>query len=101
MSPHKLLAVFRLAPFILPGSPAVRQNHQYLYINDNTNFGSLIKNLENIPELYDLVFQIIINGNRFSFNNDNPVIRLGKLYGILRDEKKQVTIHNRLYEQRI
>ncbi|MCP4153573.1 MAG: DUF1493 family protein, partial [bacterium] len=68
---------------------------------DNTNFKSVIKNLENSPELYDLVFQIIITGNRYSFNNDNPVIRLGKLYGVLRDEKKQVKIHNRLYEQRI
>ncbi|MCP4155356.1 MAG: AAA family ATPase, partial [bacterium] len=93
---------------ILPGknrkewkTEDLQQAVQTALINDNTNFGSLIKNLENNPELYNLVFQILINGNRFSFNNDNPVIRLGKLYGILRDEKKQVTIHNRLYEQRI
>jgi hypothetical protein len=68
---------------------------------DNTNSDSLIQNLENNPDLYELVFNIIMNGVEFSFNTNNPIILFGKIYGVLKDEKGKAKIHNRLYEQRI
>ncbi len=68
---------------------------------DNTNSDSLIQNLENNPDLYELVFNIIMNGAEFSFNTNNPIILFGKIYGVLKDEKGKTKIHNRLYEQRI
>jgi len=68
---------------------------------DNTNSESLIGNLENNPDLYELVFDIIINGAEFSFNTSNPIILFGKIYGVLKDELGKAKIHNRLYEQRI
>ncbi|MCP4149910.1 MAG: AAA family ATPase, partial [bacterium] len=74
---------------------------QMLLKADNTNFNSLIKNLKENRELYDFVFEIIITGSSFSYTIDNPVIRFGRLYGIIREEKGKVKIHNRLYEQRI
>jgi hypothetical protein len=66
---------------------------------DNTNFESLIKNLENNPDLYEFVFNLIMNGTEFLFNRHNPVIHLGALYGILLDEKGKARVHNRVYEQ--
>ncbi|MCP4152320.1 MAG: AAA family ATPase [bacterium] len=74
---------------------------QMLLKTDNTNFNSLIKNLEDNPELYELVFDIIMTGRGFSFNINNPVIRFGQLYGVIRAEKGKARIHNRLYEQQI
>jgi hypothetical protein len=74
---------------------------QVALTNDNTNFESLIKNLENNPDLYDFVFKLIINGTEFMFNLDNPVIHFGVIYGILKNEKGKCKIHNRLYEQRV
>jgi hypothetical protein len=68
---------------------------------DNTNSDSLIQNLENNPDLYELVFDIIINGIEFSFNTGNPIILFGKIYGVLKEELGKAKIHNRLYEQRI
>lgn len=68
---------------------------------DNTNFDTLIKNLENNPELYELVFKIIMNEKEYSYNKDNPVIRFGTIYGILLGDRGRTKIHNRLYEQRI
>lgn len=65
----------------------------------NTNFESLVKNLENNPELYDLVLKIIMNEMEFSFNLHNPVIEDGKRYGILKENQGKVAIHNRVYEQ--
>ncbi|HLP59106.1 MAG TPA: AAA-like domain-containing protein [Candidatus Deferrimicrobium sp.] len=68
---------------------------------DNTNSESLIQNLENDPDLYELVFDIIMNGAQFSFNTGNPLILFGKTYGVLKEEMGKAKIHNRLYEQRI
>jgi hypothetical protein len=67
----------------------------------NPNFGSLIKNLENNPDLYDFVFDIIMNEKVFAFNQDNPLIQSGIMYGIIFNDTKQLKVHNRLYEQRI
>ena len=74
---------------------------QSLLKENNTNFDSLIKNLENNHDLYELVFKLIMNGAEFLFNSDNPVILFGRIYGILKEEKGKAKIHNRVYEQRI
>ncbi len=67
-----------------------------------TLFDSMVKNLENNPELYDLVFRIVINGEKFPFSIADPVINLGHLYGIIdKSEKGRCRIHNRIFEQRI
>ncbi len=67
-----------------------------------TLFDSLAKNMENNPELYQLISQISINGNMATFNITNPVINLGYLYGIIaRSELGHCQIHNRIFEQRI
>ena len=67
---------------------------------NNTNFDSLIKNLENNQSLYDLVYQVIIEGNIIPFNQHNPTIHIGVLYGVFKDNG-QVKVHNRIYEQLI
>lgn len=68
--------------------------------DDNTNFDTLIKNLENNPKLYGLVEKILLDGVRIDFVKDSPLIKLGVTHGIFRDEGI-VQIHNRVYEQRI
>jgi hypothetical protein len=74
---------------------------QIALMEDCTNFESLIKNLENNPELYEFVFNIIMNEREYSYNRDNPVIQDGTLFGILEEKEGKAKIHNRLYEQRI
>lgn len=66
---------------------------------DYTNFETLIKNLENNPELYDFVFEIIMNEREFSYNRHNPLIHFGSIHGILKKDDGKVKVHNRLYEQ--
>ena len=74
---------------------------QLVLKENNTNFESLVKNLENNPELYELVFKLVMNEMQFSFNLLNPVIALGVLYGILKEDRGKARIHNRIYEQLI
>jgi hypothetical protein len=64
----------------------------------NTNFDSLIKNLENHPELYDLVHRLAIENETLYFNIHDPLINLGVLYGILRNGQG-LNIHNRIYAE--
>ncbi|MEZ4829327.1 MAG: ATP-binding protein, partial [Bacteroidia bacterium] len=71
---------------------------QLLLRENNTLFDSLIKNLENHPNLYDLSYSIIINGVRVPFDPHEPTISLGRLYGVFK-ENGTVKIHNRIYEQ--
>lgn len=66
-----------------------------------TLFDSLTKNLENDGELYEMVFQIVINGKFHTFNISDPVINTAHLYGILAESEGRCVIHNRIYEQRI
>lgn len=67
----------------------------------NTNFDSLIKNLENNNKLKELIYKIIIDGDVITFNKDNPLITLGVTYGFFKSEDGKLKIQNRIYEQRI
>jgi len=65
---------------------------------NNTLFDSLIKNLENNPPLYDLTYEIIINGLQMPFDPHDSIISLGRLYGVFK-QNGTVKVHNRVYEQ--
>lgn len=68
----------------------------------NTNFETLMKNLQDNSELYQLVFKVVIEGETIEFSLDNPIINLGSLHGIFaKSEKGTVMIHNRIYRERI
>lgn len=68
---------------------------------NNTNFESLIKNLQNNNDLYNLIFEMLIDDAHVHFNEDNPIIHYGLLYGIFKEKNGQLEIHNRIYKERI
>jgi energy-coupling factor transporter ATP-binding protein EcfA2 len=65
----------------------------------NPNFDTLIKNLENDPNLYDMVYEIVIENNHRPFNPHNPTRNFAILYGILAQNKHVTVIHNRIYQE--
>jgi len=67
----------------------------------NTNFDSLIKNLENNPELYALVEKLVLLGEQINYTQDSHLLHLGFMYGILARQGNVVKIHNRIYQERI
>lgn len=79
----------------------VETSVQLLLKEKNTNFDSLIKNLENNKDLHDLVYRLIIEGDAMPFNQYNPTIHQGVLYGVFKNNNGQLKIHNRIYEQLI
>ncbi|MVX66540.1 AAA family ATPase [Clostridium chromiireducens] len=72
-----------------------------LLTESNTNFDSLIKNIENNKELKELVKKIILDGYEITYNQDNFIITIAIMYGIFKNNAGKVKIHNRIYEQRI
>ena len=64
----------------------------------NTNFDSLIKNLENNQDLYDAVYDLAVEAEPRAFNHHNPITNLGVLYGIFTD-RNGLVIHNRIYRE--
>lgn len=70
-----------------------------LFKESNTLFDDLFKNIENNQELRDYIFNILFNGSMNTFNRNNPLIELGYLYGIFKEDSGIVKISNRVYEQ--
>jgi hypothetical protein len=69
---------------------------------DVTNFDTLIKNLQEYSDLYDLVFSVVVDGEVMEYQADNPTINLGTLHGIFAaSEDGTLKIHNRIYRERI
>jgi Predicted AAA-ATPase/PD-(D/E)XK nuclease superfamily len=66
---------------------------------NNTNFDSLIKNLENNPPLHDMIQRIVIDGDKFSYNQHNPTAHLALVYGILTNKNELFAVHNRIYQE--
>lgn len=65
----------------------------------NANFDSLVKNLEDNEELYDLIYGIAVDNQSFSFNIHNPLTNLAALYGIVTQVNGRMVIHNRIYNE--
>jgi hypothetical protein len=64
---------------------------------DNTNFASLIKNIENDPELYEFLQRIIIDGEAIPYVGTDVLIARAALHGIIREADGICAIHNQIY----
>jgi hypothetical protein len=66
-----------------------------------TLFDSLFKYMEGNEDLYELGFQLVMNGKIYDFTMNDPVIDLAVTYGMIRDNEGHCQIHNRIFEQRM
>jgi len=68
----------------------------------NSNFDTLIKNLENNEKLYELTKNIMLGNLQVTFNTTVPLIGFGEMHGIFEaTENNKVKIHNKIYEELI
>jgi hypothetical protein len=67
---------------------------------NNANFDTLVKNLREYPQLYQLVYALVIDGAVVPYDNYDSTISLGILHGIFgRSETGALIIHNRIYRE--
>jgi AAA-like domain len=62
-----------------------------------TNFDTLVKNLENDPELYDLIYRLVVEGEFIPYNLHAPIVNFALQHGIVSDGPEGLMIHNRIY----
>lgn len=65
----------------------------------NTLFESLITNMENNKELFELVKRILLKDEVISFNALDPLINLGITYGFFKNGENRLTISNKIFEE--
>ena len=65
----------------------------------NTNFDTLVKNLENNAELYDLIYRLVIEGEFVPYNLHAPVVNFALQHGIVSNGQEGLMIHNRIYRE--
>ncbi len=67
----------------------------------NTLFDSIAKNLQNSEKLYQFIYDIVIDNQLKYFIINDKIVSIANTYSIIRNEKKECKIHNRIFEQRI
>lgn len=71
-----------------------------LVLETNTNFETVIKNLENNSILYQIVYKMLVEAEFQDYNVHDPNISLGIMLGILKNGRG-IKIHNKIYEELI
>jgi len=79
----------------------IRKAVDILLAEHNTLFDDMFKNLENNADLYTLIYDMLIVGEKRTFNIDNPVLGTASMYGIIKNGNPYVGIANRIFEMRI
>jgi hypothetical protein len=69
--------------------------------DSNTNFDSLIKNIENSEELYNFVKLIVLEDENISYVKTDNIISIGSIHGIIKEENGVCKLNNKIYEQLI
>lgn len=80
---------------------AVSEAVKIILKENNSLFESLINKIEDNHDLYDYLYQILIDGRRISYNPDDSVIKLAIMYGFVKEENGSVVIANRIFETRL
>jgi len=68
---------------------------------DSPLFDSLKKNLSSNKELSEMIYDILMRGNRWPFTFDNLLVGLGIRYGYFKEAGRRVAISNPIFEMRM
>jgi hypothetical protein len=67
----------------------------------NTLFDDMIKHLYEYPKLRQMIKNILFQGMRYTFEADSQVIRMGIMFGFLKEYNGVVAISNRIFETKL
>ena len=73
-----------------------------LLLNEkNTLFDSLTGKLEDYPELRDMLYLLLFQGQSIAYNPDNPVMDMARMFGFVKVSEGSLVIANRIFETRL
>ena len=64
-------------------------------------FDSLTGKLYEYPELRNIVYRLLFQGQNIAYNPDDPIIQMAKMFGFVKEENSSVVIANRIFETRL
>lgn len=64
----------------------------------NALFESLTGKLRDYPELRQILYLLLFQGNTTFYNSLNPVIEIAEMYGFIKNENGMVVVSNRIFE---
>jgi len=79
----------------------VKETIKLMLIENTTLFDDLFKKVEENRELSDLLYDFAVRRIRYPYNVDNPVMKLGLMFGFLSKDTDGLKIHNLIFEIRI
>lgn len=66
-----------------------------------TLFDSMIKHISEYPELKQMLYMMLFEGERVTYNLDNHTIELACMFGYVVDDGIEVKVANRIFETRL
>lgn len=73
-----------------------------LILNEtNTLFDDMRKKIVDYPELREMLYAMLFQGQSFAYNPDNFVIDVGCMFGFIKEQCGQIVIANRIFETRL
>ncbi|MCD8015495.1 MAG: AAA-like domain-containing protein [Lachnospiraceae bacterium] len=67
----------------------------------NTLFDDMVKKLADYPKLKEMIYAILLQGKRYSYEADNERIRIGEMFGFLKERENAVAVSNRIFEMKL
>lgn len=67
----------------------------------NTLFDDMRKQIAEYPQLRQMLYEILFQGQSFPYNPDNHAIDIGMMFGFIREADGLVVISNRIFETRL
>ena len=65
-----------------------------------TLLDDLSKNIENIPELRDFLYSIVINGQEYTYTMIDPMVKLANMFSYIKENQRgKAMIHNLIFEE--
>lgn len=74
---------------------------KYILNENSPLFGSMIRHINEYPVMRRMLYDILFCGETVSYNPDNQVIELAKMFGYIREQEGRIQVANRIFETRL
>ena len=73
-----------------------------ILLNENVPlFGSMMRHINEYPDLKRMLYAILFQGERVAYNPDNKIIELARMFGYVVNDHGIVRVANRIFETRL
>ncbi|MCD7833751.1 MAG: ATP-binding protein [Lachnospiraceae bacterium] len=67
----------------------------------STLYDDMSKKLSDYPKLKEMIYSILLQGRKYSYENENEIIRIGEMFGFLKEKDGAVSVSNRIFEMKL